>query len=63
MCGGSVMRRVPKKYMVACRDAANGKTIMEDEFEAISRKEAETRGLLNCIRMGGSKDSIEVEVK
>jgi hypothetical protein len=57
------MRQMPKKYMVACKDTANGKVLMEEEFEAISRQEAETRGLLNCIKAGGSKNKIEITAR
>jgi len=53
----------PSKYSAQCSDKATGSIIMQKELEAINRAEAETRAFLNCIIVGGKKDSVRVSVK
>jgi hypothetical protein len=55
--------KAPVTFSTTCVDKNSGSILMERDFEAISRDEAETRALLNCVKAGNKLDDVMVNAK
>ncbi len=54
----------PKRYECRCINSESGDVLLQQEFEAINQREAETRSYLNCIKdTSVKKESVEVSAK
>jgi len=51
----------PVKYETVCRDG--DREIFKRDFEALSPREAGDRAFLNCVKMGGDRNTIEISVR
>lgn len=54
---------IPVKYNVKCMINDSNTVKFERVYEALNKEEAESRGLLNCIRENNKKTNVHVEVK
>lgn len=54
---------IPDKYNAKCMLNDSNTVKFERMYEAISKEEAESRALLNCIRENNKKTNVHVEVR
>ena len=57
------MDKIPITYSTTCTDKKSGTVLIEREFEAITKDEAETRAFLNCVRAGNKLDDVVIDAK
>ena len=57
------MDKIAVAYSTTCTDKKSGAVLMARDFEAISKNEAESRALLNCVKAGNKLDDVVIEVK
>ncbi len=57
------MDRIPAKYNTTCSNRISGSILIERVYEAVSKDEAETRALLNCVKAGNRLGEVDIDAK